>query len=69
LDTAEQLTQAGHASNLDVHWGMNGYRNCGVYIYTMECYSVMTGGIWLSPNEVDEPEAYCTEWSKSEIER
>ena len=69
LDTAEQLTQAGHASNLDVHWQMNGCRDCGVYIYTMECYSVMKGGIWVSPNEVDEPKAYCTEWSKSEIER
>ena len=37
--------------------------------HTMECYSVMKGGIWVSPNEVDEPKAYCTEWSKSEIER
>ena len=27
------------------------------------------GGIWVSPNEVDEPKAYCTGWSKSEIER
>ena len=62
LDTAEQLTQAGHGSNLDVQWQMDGYRDCGAYIYThthtMECYSVMKGGIWVSPNEVDEPGAY-----------
>ena len=25
--------------------------------------------IWVSPNEVDEPRAYYTEWSKSERER
>ena len=26
-------------------------------------------GIWVSSNEVDEPRAYYTEWSKSEIEK
>ena len=25
--------------------------------------------IWVSANEVDEPRAYYTEWSKSEIEK
>ena len=25
--------------------------------------------IWVSPNEVDEPRAYYTEWSKSEREK
>ena len=24
---------------------------------------------WVSSNEMDEPRAYCTEWSKSERER
>ena len=30
--------------------------------YKKECF-------WLSPNEVDKPWTYCTEWSKSERER
>ena len=36
------------------------------YIYTMEYYSAIK---WVSPNEVDEPRAYYTEWSKSEREK
>ena len=33
----------------------------------MECYSALQKEcIWVSPNEVDEPRAYCAEWSKSE---
>ena len=39
------------------------------YIYTMECYSaIIKEHIWVSFNEVDEPGAYYTEWSKSERE-
>ena len=37
------------------------------YIYIMECHSALQKEcIWVSPNEVDEPWAYCTERSKSE---
>ena len=39
------------------------------YIYTMECYSAIKRKVFVSPNEVDEPRAYYTEWSKSERER
>ena len=54
--------------HLDVHWQMNGYRNCGAYIKwnVTQLYKRMH---WVSPNEVDEPRGYCTEWSKSERER
>ena len=38
------------------------------YIYTMDCYSAIKM-YWVCPNEVDEPRAYYTEWSKSERER
>ena len=34
----------------------------GILSYKKEC-------IWVSSNEVDEPRAYFTEWSKSERER
>ena len=37
------------------------------YIYTMEYYSAYKKEcIWVSSNELDEPGAYYTEWSKSE---
>ena len=40
------------------------------YIYTMEYYSAIEKEhIWVSPNEMDEPKAYYTEWSKSQRER
>ena len=40
------------------------------YIYTMEYYSaIKKEHIWVSPNEVNEPRTYYTEWSKSERER
>ena len=40
------------------------------YIYTMDYYSAIKKEcIWVSPNEVDEPRAYYTEWSKSEREK
>ena len=40
------------------------------YIYTMEYYSAnKKEHIWGSSNEVDEPRAYYTKWSKSERER
>ena len=39
------------------------------YIYTMEYYSVKKECIWVSSNEVYEPRAYYTEWSKSEREK
>ena len=32
----------------------------------MEYYSAIKKIIWISSNEVDETEAYYTEWSKSE---
>ena len=36
----------------------------------MEYYSaIKKEHIWVSPNEVDEPRAYYTKWSKSERER
>ena len=40
------------------------------YMYTMEYYSAIKKEcIWISFNEVDEPRAYYTEWSKSEREK
>ena len=39
------------------------------YIYTMEYYSAIKRNTNVSSNEVDEPRAYYTEWSKSERER
>ena len=37
------------------------------------CYRILLSHkkehIWVSPNEVDEPRAYYTEWSKSEREK
>ena len=40
------------------------------YIYTMEYYSAIKKEcIWVSPDEVDGPRAYYTEWSKSEREK
>ena len=39
------------------------------YIYTMEYYSAIKRSIWVSSNEVDEPKACYTEWSKSEKDR
>ena len=38
------------------------------YIYTKEYYSAIKEHIWVSSNEVDETEAYYTEWSKPERE-
>ena len=39
-------------------------------IYTVEHHSgIKKEHIWLSPNEVDEPRAYYTDWSKSEGEK
>ena len=39
------------------------------YIYTMEYYSaIQRNAFWVSFNEVDEPRAYYTEWSKSKRE-
>ena len=39
------------------------------HIYNRMLLSFKKEGIWVSPNEVDGPRAYCTEWSKSERER
>ena len=39
-----------------------------VHIYDRMLLSSKKEHIWVSPNEVDEPRAYCTEWSKSERE-
>ena len=39
------------------------------YIYAVECYSSVKECIWVHSNEVDEPRAYYTEWSKSEREK
>ena len=40
------------------------------YIYTIEIFlSHKEERIWISSNEVDEPRAYFTEWSKSEKEK
>ena len=33
------------------------------------CLAKKKESFWVSPNEVDEPRTYCTEWSKSERER
>ena len=35
----------------------------------MDYYSAIKKNIWVSPNEVDEPKACYTEWSKSEREK
>ena len=40
-----------------------------VHIYNGILLSYKKEHIWVSPNEVDEPGAYYTEWSKSERER
>ena len=42
---------------------MNGYRNCGTYVQ----WNITA--IKENTFEVDEPRAYCTEWTKSERER
>ena len=40
------------------------------YICTVEYYSdIKKESIWVGSNEVDEPRAYYTEWSKSEREK
>ena len=39
------------------------------YTHSGILLSYKKGGIWVSSNEVDEPRAYYTEWSKSERER
>ena len=39
-----------------------------VHIYNGILLSHKKEHIWVSPNEVDEPRAYYTEWSKSERE-
>ena len=39
------------------------------YIYTMEYHSaIKKEHIWVSSNEVDEPRAYYTKWSRSEVQ-
>ena len=40
-----------------------------IYIYTQRSNSHKKEHIWVSSNEVDEPTAYYTEWSKSGRER
>ena len=40
-----------------------------VYIVNGILVSYKKEHIWVGPNEVDEPRAYCTEWSKSESEK
>ena len=55
-------------SNLHVHRQMNGYQVV-VYIHNGILLSHGKECIWVSSNEVDEPRAYYTEWSKSERER
>ena len=40
-----------------------------VQIYNRMLFSYNKEHIWVSSNEVDEPRAYYTEWSKSERER
>ena len=40
-----------------------------VHIYSGILLSHKKEHIWVSPNEVDEPRAYYTEWSKSEKEK
>ena len=54
----------GEVSNLGVHWRMDieivVHARSGILLsYKKEC-------IWVRPNEVDEPRAYCTECSTSE---
>ena len=40
-----------------------------VHIYSGVLLSHKKELIWVSSNEVDEPKAYYTEWSKSEIKK
>ena len=40
-----------------------------VHTYTGRLLSHKKECIWVSSNEVDEPRAYYTEWSKSESEK
>ena len=40
-----------------------------IHAYSGILLSHKKGHIWVSANEVDEPRAYYTEWSKSERER
>ena len=61
------LTMAGHGSNLDVHRQMS-TTEVVVHIYNGMVPSFLKEHIWVSPNEADEPRAYCTVWSKSERE-
>ena len=35
----------------------------------MEYYSAIKRHVWVSPNEVDEPRAYYTKWSKKEKDK
>ena len=53
-----------YASNLDVHWQMN--EEVVVQIYNGILLSHKKECIWVTSNEVDEPRAHYTEWSKSE---
>ena len=63
------LQWLGHGSSLDVQQQMNGYRNCADTIlcrhniYSGMLLNFINEHIWVSPNEVDEPRAYCTKWS------
>ena len=58
------LQYLGDVSNLGVHWRMD--REIVVHMYSGILLSYKKECIWVSPNEVDEPRAYCTECSTSE---
>ena len=50
---------------------MNGYGSCGIHIYTHNVIllSYKIEFFWVSSNEVVEPCAYYTGWSKSEKDK
>ena len=60
------LQQIELESNLEVHWQI--WIKKLWYIHTMEYYHKKEH-IWVSSNEVNEPRAYYTEWSKPEREK
>ena len=58
--------QLGHGSILHAHWRMKGQKSCGTQIpWNISHKEELT----VSPNEVGEPRACYTEWSKSEREK
>ena len=63
------LQQLEHESILDIHQQMNGWRSCTFIQYNGILLSHKMECIWVSSNEVDEPRAYYTKWSKSEREK